>query len=145
MVDIYTIGYEGRTVGSLISNLEENGVDLLADVREYPASRKKGLSKRALKTSLEKRGIDYMHLPELGTSRELRKKYNEDGDFTCLKKKFKDCYPARKNTLQGLLSVARRRTLCLMCYEADPLRCHRSILADELVDLSGGEVNLFHL
>ena len=129
----------------MISDLEENGVDLLADVREYPSSRKKGFSKKALKIRLETRGIEYMHLPELGSSGELRKKYHEDGDFSYLEQKFKAGFPARKSTLQELLSVAPERTLCLMCYEADPLRCHRSILADELVDLSGGKVRIFDL
>lgn len=60
MPKIYTIGYEGSDVDRLVSTLQAMQIDVLADVRELPLSRKKGLSKKALAERLKCVGIDYI-------------------------------------------------------------------------------------
>ena len=59
MPKLFTIGYEGAHVGQLVQTLENVGIEVLADVRDRPLSRKKGLSKNALAAHLNGAGIEY--------------------------------------------------------------------------------------
>lgn len=58
MKKMFTIGYEGASVDQLIDTLLNLGVEVLADVRELPLSRKKGLSKNSLRERLNEVGIE---------------------------------------------------------------------------------------
>ena len=70
---IFTIGYEGATVGEFLAALEKAGVKRVIDVRALPSSRRPGFSKSPLGAALGEAGIDYVHLKALGTP--LRKRY----------------------------------------------------------------------
>ena len=142
---IFTVGYSKKDLTGFISQLEEHSIDILVDVREYPLSRKKGFSKTSLSESLKNSDIEYRHFKELGSPKDLRHKYIEDGDFEYFKSNFKKSYIGRKDTLRLLTDLASNKTLCLMCCEADWSGCHRSILAEELVDLHNGEIVVRHL
>jgi len=65
---IVSVGYERRTSEELVSLLVSNRVDVLVDVRLTPLSRKRGLSKTALREALESAGIEYLHERERATS-----------------------------------------------------------------------------
>jgi len=78
---LYTAGYEGIDVSGFIDRLKENEIEYLIDIRERPQSRKKGFSKKALTEKLAEEDIAYLHLPELGSPSEIRKKVREDGDY----------------------------------------------------------------
>ncbi|MBW8911102.1 MAG: DUF488 domain-containing protein [Sphingomonas sp.] len=69
---IFTIGYEGATQSELIERLKLAGVELLADVRAVPLSRRPGFSKNILAAGLREAGIDYLGLKALGTPPEGR-------------------------------------------------------------------------
>src|SRR4051812_41633186 len=69
---IFTIGYEGTTVGEFIAALSEVGVERVIDVRALPLSRRPGFSKSPLKAALEEAGIEYVHLKALGTPADGR-------------------------------------------------------------------------
>ncbi|HLV06421.1 MAG TPA: DUF488 domain-containing protein, partial [Croceibacterium sp.] len=69
---IFTIGYEQATQGSVVSALSEAGVELLADIRYLPLSRRPGFSKSSLKAAVEEAGIGYRHFKHLGTPAEGR-------------------------------------------------------------------------
>ena len=144
-VTFYTVGYGGKDMGSFVSLLEANGIDVVVDVREYPMSRKKGFSKKALSFILDECGIEYWHFRELGSPKELRKKFYQDGDFDYFKEQFKARFPDRRDTLKDLLKQTATKNLCLMCFEADWEGCHRGLIAEEIISLNGGETSVVHL
>jgi uncharacterized protein (DUF488 family) len=61
-IDVFTIGYQGATQAEVIATLKRAGVDLLADIRAVPLSRRPGFSKNVLANGLLEAGIDYLHL-----------------------------------------------------------------------------------
>lgn len=69
---IWTIGYEGATQAALIAALRQANVELLADIRYLPLSRRPGFSKSGLKAAAEDAGIAYRHFKQLGTPPEGR-------------------------------------------------------------------------
>src|SRR5215212_5881221 len=69
---IFTIGYEGATVGEFLAALQQAGVERVIDVRALPLSRRPGFSKSPLRAALEEARIKYVHLKALGTPAEGR-------------------------------------------------------------------------
>lgn len=147
MLRIYTLGYEGLSLEDYILILKEHDIDLLIDVRENPSSKKVGFSEHQIRHRFQKEllrvpPIEYVGMKELGTPKKLRDKYQND--FDGLAKSFKRLYEERKPYLEMLLARTRGKTPCLMCYEANPKKCHRSIVADELAEIHG-DAEVIHL
>lgn len=140
MKKIFTIGYEGASVESLIQTLVNLEIDVLADVRELPLSRKKGLSKKALSQKLNEAGIEYIHFKELGDPKPGRDAA-KSGDFATFETIFYNHMekPETQSALEKLLSVASRYQTCMLCFERCASTCHRSIIADHALS-SGFEV-----
>lgn len=69
---VYTIGYEGTDIERFVETLTTVGVEVVADVRAVPLSRKKGFSKNSLREHLESAGIKYLAMQELGDPKEGR-------------------------------------------------------------------------
>src|SRR3569833_1006017 len=69
---IFSIGYEGTTVGEFIAALKQAGVQRVIDVRALPLSRRPGFSKSPLRAALEEAGVEYVHLKALGTPSDGR-------------------------------------------------------------------------
>ena len=69
---IFTIGYEGATVGEFLAALQKAGVERVIDIRAVPNSRRPGFSKTPLRNVLAEAGIDYVHLRALGTPADGR-------------------------------------------------------------------------
>lgn len=140
MRKLYTIGYEGSDVSQLIATLQNVGIKVLADVRELPLSRKKGLSKNGLAAHLSDAGIDYIHYKQLGDPKPGRDAA-KSGDFLTFERIF-DQHMERPETqaaLRNLLEVASGRPTCMLCFERCATHCHRSIIADDAVN-AGFEV-----
>jgi uncharacterized protein (DUF488 family) len=78
---LFTIGYEGTRLPEFLNELTAAGVQTLVDVRELPQSRIPGYSKTALSAALKQKGIEYIHMRELGSPRELRHELRENGNF----------------------------------------------------------------
>ena len=81
MKGLFTIGYESATLADFIATLQAARVTLLLDVREFPLSRKKGFSKRALSEAVQAAGIAYRHERDLGSPKALRQQLHSDGDY----------------------------------------------------------------
>ena len=64
---IFTIGYEQATQPAVVAALRDAGVEVLADIRYLPLSRRPGFSKSSLKAAAEEAGIAYRHFKQLGT------------------------------------------------------------------------------
>ena len=128
---LLTIGYEDAELGAFLATLHAAGVTLLVDTRERAQSRRRGYSKTALGLALKERGIGY-HLRALGTPPAIRKAYKLDRDFAALKAGYALHLATQGAALDELGALAARERVALLCYEADPQECHRSLIAERL-------------
>ena len=164
MKRVYTIGHSTRALEEFIALLREHGIKRLADIRRFPGSRRyPHFSREALEVSLAGRGIEYVHIPELGG----RRKASPDSTNTALQNEQFRAYADHmasdefRRAVDGLLGGVRPSRpqptgilpggiddrpgrpigagetpalrLCVMCAEAVPWRCHRNLLSDELL------------
>lgn len=127
---IFTIGYEGATQAELIARLKEAGVELLADVRAVPLSRRPGFSKNILAAGLREAGIDYVGLKALGTPPEGREAARKL-DLARLRRIYAGqlARPEAMAQTAQLIDLAGERSTALLCFEHQPGCCHRSLLA----------------
>jgi len=144
-LSIYTIGHSNRPVYEFIALLTRNGVTRLIDIRKMPKSRHNPqFEGEALKRSLNDASIEYVHEPLLGGLRRARKDSVNDGWRNTSFRGFAD-YMATdefKRGLDTLLESAERATTAIMCAEAVPWRCHRTLVADAL---KAAGCNVFHI
>jgi uncharacterized protein (DUF488 family) len=128
---ICTIGYEGATPDALVATLRAAGVELLVDVRALANSRRPGFAKRALSASLEEAGIGYLHLRALGTPAEGRAAVRA-GKPGVMRRVFAAHLAGDEPqaALANLSDLARRQRVCVLCLEADPATCHRTLVAE---------------
>lgn len=139
---IFTIGYEGATVGEFVAALKRAGVERVIDVRALPLSRRPGFSKTPLRGALEEAGIDYVHLKALGTPSEGRTaaRAGRHADMARIYAGQLELPEAMVQAAQ-MLELAREKPSALMCMEREPAHCHRTLLLDavagdaEVVDL----------
>lgn len=142
MTALATIGYQAATVRSCLNALREGGVELLVDVRAVASSRRPGFAKSRLAASLAEAGIGYVHLRGLGTPAEGRAAARA-GQHARLRSIFREhlATPGARAELDELADLVRAgRRVCLLCFEADPAHCHRSMVADALGALMPLEV-----
>ena len=133
---IATIGYEAATVPELLTALQEAGIDLLVDVRAVASSRRPGFAKSRLASSLAGAGIDYLHLRGLGTPADGRAAARA-GRHDELREIYAAhlATPGAQDELDALAERVRSgRRVCLLCLEADPAHCHRSLVAAALAE-----------
>ena len=126
---LFTIGYEGKDLPTFLDCLAADGVECVLDVRENPFSRKPGFSKKPLSQALEARGIQYVHLKELGTPRPLRDAVKSDGDYGRFFQAMQEYLATQQEAIERACSHVRRMTCCLICYEESVDTCHRKIVA----------------
>ena len=130
---IWTIGYERATQPALIAALREAGIELLADIRYLPLSRRPGFSKSALKAAAEEAGIAYRHLKQLGTPPEGREAARR-GDHAGLERSYAGQLelPEAMAQMAELRALAEEKRVALLCFERDAADCHRSLLYEAL-------------
>jgi len=143
---IFTIGYEGTSLNGLLSALKHNDVDHVIDVRLTPLSRKRGFSKTALALAVRKGGMRYSHRPELGCPKDIRTRLQATGDFAEYADSYANHVLSRRRVEVGRLArEGRSRHICLLCFEADAARCHRSLIAARAGMVSQGATGFVHL
>jgi uncharacterized protein (DUF488 family) len=130
-VKLHTIGYEDATPPRLIQALRAAGVTRLVDVRALANSRRPGFAKRALSAALDEAGIAYEHLPALGTPAEGRQAVRS-GHPEAMRRIFAKHLAGTEAqaALAGLTARAKAEPVCLLCLEADPATCHRTLVAE---------------
>jgi uncharacterized protein (DUF488 family) len=133
MKTVYTIGYEGTDIEQFVQTLKIVGVKILADVRAVALSRKKGFSKNSLKARLESEGIEYLHFMALGDPKPGREAARA-GKFDLFRKIYTKHLSGEvaQDSLDALMKTAESGPTCLLCFERDPIVCHRSIVAQKL-------------
>lgn len=126
---IFTIGYEGSTVGDFLAALQRAGVRRLIDVRAVPNSRRPGFSKTPLRNALAEVGIEYVHLRALGTPAAGREAARA-GRKADLERIYTGQLETPEAMAEGamLMDLAAERPSALLCYERDPTCCHRTLL-----------------
>ncbi len=135
MHTIYTIGHSTRTIEQFIELLRAHGIEELVDVRTIPRSRHNPqFGTEELAASLQQEEIAYTHLGKLGGLRHASKDSVNLGWQNTSFRGFAD-YMATSEFQAGLdelKSLAEKKTVAIMCAEAVPWRCHRSLIADAL-------------
>ena len=126
---IFTIGYEGATVGEFHAALQEAGVKRVIDVRAVANSRRPGFSKTPLRNALAEAGIDYVHLRARGTPADGRAAARA-GRHEDLKRIYAGQLELPEAMAEGarMVDLAKEETSALLCYERDPAGCHRTLL-----------------
>jgi len=126
---IFTVGYEGRSLEDFLADLKAQNIQMLADVREAPISRKPGFSKAALNEALHSAGIAYTHIRALGCPKPIRDAYKEDGDWVRYTRAFMNHLHLQQHSIEELAIAVQAQRTALLCYEADFNRCHRTYVA----------------
>jgi uncharacterized protein (DUF488 family) len=126
MLPVLTIGHSSQPLDAFLSLLQRHAVQVIADVRSRPGSRRfPHFSRERLQASLAANDIDYMFLGrELGARRDEPECYvhgQESYDRIAT-------LPAFAAGIERLLQGAQKYRIALMCAEQDPLTCHRTIL-----------------
>ena len=132
---ILTIGHLTRTIESSIELLRAHGVRRLVDVRTIPRSRHNPQFNRdTLPKTLDYSGTAYAHMEELGRLRHARPDSPNTGWNNPSFRGFADYMqtPNFADGLEILINTAKREQSAIMCAEALPWRCHRSLIADAL-------------
>jgi uncharacterized protein (DUF488 family) len=133
----FTLGYQSHTLNTFFNLLSENDVDILVDVRQNPVSRKRGFSKRFLERSASRLGIEYYHFPCLGTPPRIRKLYSQTGDVKKALEEYEEHLRSHKKCLLSLINIVTSKQFCLLCLESDYTSCHRSVIAHQLMEMTG--------
>lgn len=135
-MQVFTIGHSTRSSDDLVALLREQGISLLADIRRFPGSKRyPHFASQAMAAWLPENGIAYFHMPELGG----RRKPLADSPNTAWRNEQFRAYAdymgsAEFSTaIEKLLDRGTNERLAIMCAEAVPWRCHRNLVADELV------------
>lgn len=133
---ILTIGHSTRTIAEFVELLQLHNVREVVDVRTIPMSRHNPqFNADALKQSLKQNAIRYKHLKKLGGLRHSRKDSINLGWRNLSFRGYADYMstPEFSEGLEALTKIARERETAIMCAEAVPWRCHRSLVADALI------------
>jgi len=136
---IVTIGYEGKTIDKFLYELIKNKIGIVADVRRNAYSMKFGFQRNKLESYLEKIGIDYIHMPELGIPSSSRKNLNTYEDYQALFVSYRQDIETKLESLERIKLISQNKKVSLMCFEKDVKYCHRGIIAERLRE-SGVEV-----
>ena len=131
---LFTIGYEGLSINSFIDKLLANDIRVLIDVRNNPLSRKPGFSKSAFRDHLEKAGISYQHIPELGIPSALRKNLGTEASYLSLFDYYeKEILAFNLDYVEKIKMITTQYSrVALTCFEADYHICHRHKITDYL-------------
>ena len=131
-----TIGHSTRALDDFIEMLRAHGATLLVDVRRFPGSRRQPqFNSESLAGALKAAGIAYEHAVDLGGRRTPASESSNRGLRNAQFRGYADhmATPEFARALDRLLEQGGRETVAVMCAEAVPWRCHRSLLADAIV------------
>jgi uncharacterized protein (DUF488 family) len=133
---VLTIGHSTRTLEQFIRLVQAHGATRVVDVRTIPRSRHNPQFDRAsLPGSLKEAGLGYVHQPGLGGLRHSRRDSVNLGWRNASFRGFADYMqtPEFAQSLDELVKLANEERIVVMCAEAVPWRCHRSLIADALL------------
>jgi uncharacterized protein (DUF488 family) len=133
---IHTIGHSTRPIDEFTSMLQAHSISRLIDVRTMPRSaRNPQFNRESLPEELGKAGIQYEHLPALGGLRKPRRDSVNTGWKNESFRGYADYMQTAEfaRAIEHLIEQANDAPVCIMCAEAVPWRCHRSLVSDALL------------
>ncbi len=133
---LWTIGHSTRPNEDFIGLLLTHGIQLLVDVRTIPFSRRNPqFHQEALAQSLREAGLQYRHMPALGGRRKARPASVNVGWRNEGFRGYADYMQTQEfwDGLEELVDIGQQSSTVIMCAEAVPWRCHRTLIADALV------------
>lgn len=135
---VYTVGYEGMQVDGFLNLLLHCGIRRIIDVRRNAVSRRYGFYGSTLSRLVRKVGIKYRHEPEVGVPSEWRGHLETAQDLGQLFQRYgRELLPHVEDSVGDITRLVVSEASVLMCAEADPARCHRSILAQSVHQATG--------
>ena len=142
---LFTIGYEGMSLGSFVAQLKNFSIDCLIDIREIPISRKSGFSKSELTETLSRENIRYLHLQELGSPIPIRERLKRDYDYRLFFKNIENHLAKQKDAIEIAYRHIAHNTCCLMCFEHLAEMCHRKLVARKIQERDGNGLQIINL
>jgi uncharacterized protein (DUF488 family) len=133
---VYTIGHSTRSIEAFVALLHRESIRALADVRAFPMSRRHPhFNREPLAATLATHDIAYAHAPALGGRRRPRPNSPNGGWRNESFRAYADhmSTPEFREAIDDLMTSAARVPTTVMCAEAVPWKCHRSLIADALV------------
>jgi hypothetical protein len=133
---VFTIGHSTRSIDEFIGLLRSNGVERLIDIRSIPKSRHNPqFHGNSLARALRAASIDYVHLKDLGGLRRARSDSPNTAWRNASFRGYADYMQTEEfeKALARAIELACEKRSALMCAEAVPWRCHRSLVADAFV------------
>lgn len=116
-IQVWTIGHSNRSVEKFLELLKEHEIQVLADVRRFPASKVEHFKRELMEKWLPENGVEYVWLGEElggyrrgGYEKHMRTKLFREG-------------------IRRLLEIAERKRVCIMCLEVNPRYCHRRFIS----------------
>jgi len=132
---VYTAGYEGLLIDGFLNMLVQRGISRLIDVRNNPVSRRYGFHKTTLTRLCRSLDIDYVHVPELGINSQYRRNLRTLDDYQAIFTKYKVVtLKVEFNAIDKVTKLVKDKPSVLVCMEADPAYCHRTLLAKHIAD-----------
>jgi uncharacterized protein (DUF488 family) len=143
----FTIGYEGSSFEGYLNRLIKNNIKTLVDVRRNPLSRKYGFSKKTLSETVEKLGIQYVHIPQLGISSDQRQELKTQADYNRLFISYeKNELKNNKEALNQLYEIFKtKKRIAITCFEAHVCMCHRGRIVKALQELPDWKYDISHI
>ncbi len=132
---VYTIGHSTRAAAEFVALLRAYGIRRVVDVRTIPGSRRNPqFNRETLSRLLRSRRINYRHMKALGGLRHTRRDSVNTGWRNASFRGFADYMqtPEFAGAVECLMRMAVLKPTVIMCAEAGPWRCHRSLIADAL-------------
>ena len=133
---LWTIGHSTRPIDEFLMLLKAHKIGLLVDVRTVPRSRyNPQYNTAALAKSLADTGLTYLHMAQLGGLRKAKKDSINTGWRNASFRGYADYMQTEEfqRAVEELMADSRLQPTAIMCAEAVPWRCHRSLIADALV------------
>ena len=133
---VLTIGHSTRALDKFIGLLQAHAVSRVVDVRTVPRSRHNPqFNQDSLPDSLKKAGLGYVHAPGLGGLRHAKRDSINVGWRNASFRGYADYMqtPEFERGLEELIQLAKQEQIAVMCAEALPWWCHRSLIADALL------------
>jgi uncharacterized protein (DUF488 family) len=142
---VFTIGHSTRSLEQFLGLLAREGATHLIDVRAFPTSaRYPHFSRPALERAVIDSGSRYTHFPALGGRRRGKRDSHNTAWRNSGFRAYADYMETREfgEAIDDLIALAKLEPIAIMCAEAVPWRCHRSLIADALVARG---ISVFHI
>jgi uncharacterized protein (DUF488 family) len=142
---LWTIGHSTRPIDEFLALLKAHGIQQVVDVRTVPKSRHNPqFNTDQLAKSLKKAGLTYLHMPQLGGLRKANKDSINTGWRIASFRGYADYMQTDEfqRALEELMASSKDKPSAIMCAEAVPWRCHRSLIADALVSRGWTVLNI---